>query len=215
VHVPDGFLSPQTYGPAYAVATGCWALGLRRLRRRLDEQTIPRLAVLTALAFALMAVAIPLPGGTSVHGSGIALLAVLFGVWPTFMALSLVLLMQAVLFGEGGVTALPVNALAMGLAGAATARAVHRLVRPASETAALFLAGWLSVVVASILVATVLGIQPLIARDAAGDPLFFPFGLGTVLPAVVVPHLLLGIGEGILTVLVVRIVRRLDRKEAA
>lgn len=210
MHVPDGFLSPQTYGPAYGVAVGCWAYGLQRLRRTLSEETIPRLAVLTALAFVLMAIAIPLPGGTSAHAGGVALLAVLFGVWPTFLAISLVLLLQAVLLGEGGITTLPVNALAMGLGGGAAARAGYVALRRLNETAALATAGWLSAVVPALLTATVLGVQPLIARDAAGEPLFFPYGLRTVLPALVIPHLVLGIGEGVLTVLVVRIVRRLD-----
>ena len=76
MHIPDGFISPRFFVPAYAVAAGCWACAVRRLRRDLPEEAIPRLAVLTALAFVLMMVAIPLPGGTSVHATGVALLAV-------------------------------------------------------------------------------------------------------------------------------------------
>ncbi len=199
MHIPDGFISPQTYLPAYAVCAGLWWLGVRRVKASLDEETLPYVAVLTALSFVLMMVAIPLPGGTTVHAAGIALLAVNFGVWMAFLAVSLVLAMQALLFGDGGITTLSVNALAMGFAGSVTAWASWRLLKPCNEMLALFLAGWISVLLPALLVALVLGIQPLIAQDATGKPLFFPFGLEVTLPAVLIPHALVGIGEGILT----------------
>lgn len=208
MHVPDGFLSPQTYLPAYAIAAGGWAWATRVLQRRLDETLLPRLAVLTALGFVLMSVMLPLPGGTSVHASGIGILAVVFGPWITFAAVSLVLLLQALVFGAGGITVLPVNALAMGLAGSAAACLAYRLLHPIDERAGLFAAGWLATVVPALLIALVLGIQPAIAHTADGQPLFFPFGLSVTLPALVVPHVVLGVGEGLLTILVVRFLRR-------
>lgn len=204
MHIPDGFIAPQVYVPAYAATAGLWAIGLHRLKSRLREETIPQLAVMTALAFVLMMVAIPWPGGTSIHASGVAVLAVCFGPWTAFVATSLVLLMQALVFGAGGVTALPVNALAMGLAGGLTAGGVHRVLARWNRSAALVAAGWFSVVVPAAIVAVALGVQPLIARAEDGTPLFFPFGLGTTLPAVIVPHLVVGVGEGVLTLLVVR-----------
>ena len=93
MHVPDGFLSPQTYVPAFALAAGAWAYAARALRQRLDDTLLPRLAVLSALGFVLMSVMLPLPGGTSVHASGIGILAVVLGPWITFAAVSLVLLL--------------------------------------------------------------------------------------------------------------------------
>ena len=100
MHIPDGFIAPQMYLPLYAVAVPVWAYALRRVRAVLDERGIPLLAVVTALAFVLSMIAIPLPGGTTVHATGIGLLAVLFGVWTAFASLSLVFLMQALLFGR-------------------------------------------------------------------------------------------------------------------
>jgi cobalt/nickel transport system permease protein len=208
VHVPDGFLSPQTYVPAYALAAGAWAYAARTLRQRLDETLLPRLAVLCALGFVLMSVMLPLPGGTSVHASGIGILAVVFGPWITFAAVSLVLLLQALVLGAGGITVLPVNALAMGLGGSVAACLGYRPLRRVGERAGLFAAGWLAAVVPAVLVASVLGIQPAIAHTAEGQPLFFPFGLAVTLPAVVVPHVVLGVGEGLLTILVVSFLRR-------
>jgi cobalt/nickel transport system permease protein len=208
VHVPDGFLSPQTYVPAYLAAAGAWAYAARRLRRELDETLLPRLAVLSALSFALMSVMLPLPGGTSVHASGVGILAVVLGPWLTFATVSLVLLLQALLLGAGGVTVLPANALAMGLAGSAAACLGYRLVGRFGERAGLFAAGWLATVVPAALLAVLLGIQPAIAQSADGQPLFFPFGLSVTLPAVLLPHAALGVAEGLLTVLVVSFLRR-------
>lgn len=214
MHIPDGFIAPQVYLPAYAAAAVGWALALRRLRSSLDETTLPRLAVLTALSFVLMMVAIPLPGGTTVHAEGVALLAVNFGIATAFLAASVVLALQALMFGAGGVTALPVNAIALGLVGASVAVLVRRVAGKRFETAGLFAAGWCAVVVSSLIVATVLGVQPMIAHDAAGVPLFFPFGLEVTLPAVVLPHLLVGIGEGVLTLGVTRLLIRLNAGRA-
>jgi cobalt/nickel transport system permease protein len=208
MHVPDGFIAPQMYLPAYGLAAGLWAHGLRRLRATLGDETIPRLSVLTAFSFAAMMVMVPLPGGTSAHATGIALLALLFGVWTAFVSVSLVLLLQALLFGAGGVTALPLNALAMGLVGSAVAWHSFRLLRRLHEDFALMAAGWLSVNVAALLMALALGLQPAIAHAEDGQPLFFPFTLSVTVPAVMIPHAVVGVGEGALTLLVWRTVRR-------
>ena len=212
MHIPDGFISPKTYLPAYGLSAGLWMYGLSRLREKMDEEAVPMVAVLTALSFILMMILIPLPGGASAHAMGVAILAVLFGVWVSFTSISLVLLIQALLFGDGGITSLPVNALAMGFAGSVSAYYVFRLLRPFQLRAALFAAGWFSVNISALVSAVVLGIQPAIAHTAEGMPLFFPFGLSTTLPAVMIPHSLIGIGEGILTVLMFQFFDKLKGK---
>lgn len=207
MHIPDGFLSPQTYLPAAAFAVGAWAWAAQGLRTQLDETLIPRLAMLTALAYGLGLVMLPLPGGTSGHALGVAMLALLFGLRLAFLAYSGVLLLQALLFGAGGLTALPINALAMGLAGATITLAAFRLLKRLNETVAVAVAAWLSVMVSGALVALVLGIQPLIAHKPDGTPLFFPFGLEITLPAVLIPHVFIGLGEAALTLMVWRYAR--------
>jgi cobalt/nickel transport system permease protein len=208
VHVPDGFIAPQVYLPAYVLAGAAWAWAGRHLRRDLDETLVPRLAVLTALTYALGLVMLPLPGGTSGHAVGIGLLGLLFGVRLAFVAYSLVLVLQSLLLGAGGITALPINALCIGLAGAAAAVVLRRGLSGIGETPAVAVAAAVSVLLPALLVASILGLQPGIAQGDDGTPLFFPFGLDVTLPAVLLPHLVIAAGEAGLTVLVWRYARR-------
>ena len=125
------------------------------------------------------------------------------------------LLLQALLFGAGGITALPVNALAMGLAGAAAAWLAFSSLRGWNERVALFAAGAVAVLLPALLVALALGIQPLVAHAPDGTPRFFPFGLSVTLPAVLLPHLVVAVGEGVLTVIAYRYVAALRTPRAA
>ncbi len=208
MHIPDGLIAPQVYLAAYAVAVPAWAYAVRKVARDFDDALIPRLAVLTALAFVLTTVMVPLPGGTSGHLIGVGLLALAFGVWPAFLAYSLVLMLQSLLLGAGGITVLAINALAMGLVGAAVTVGCRRLLQNIHRPASVIVGVWMGVVVAATLVALVLGIQPMMGSDANGQPLFFPFGPSVTLPVVVGPHLIIGIGEGVLTWMVLSMVQR-------
>ena len=208
MHIPDGLISPQTYLPALALAAPLWLLAGRRLKARLGDEALPRLAVFTALAFLLSTLMLPLPGGTSGHAVGVGLLALVFGPWIAFMAYSLVLLLQAVVVGAGGITALPVNALAMGLVGAWVTVGLHAALRRLGEAVAVVVAVWAGVMVAALILALVLGLQPSIAQAPDGTPRFFPFGPAVTLPALLIPHALIGAGEAALTLLVYRHARR-------
>jgi cobalt/nickel transport system permease protein len=207
MHIPDGFISPQTYLPAYALAGVAWFWAARSLRDQLDEQTVPKLAAMTALAYGIGLIMVPVPGGTSGHAVGVAMLTLLFGVRLAFLSYSLVLMLQSLLFGAGGITALAINALALGLVGALATEAVFRVMRGIHETVAVVVAAWSSVMLPALIVALVLGIQPSIAQGENGMPLFFPFGLSIVLPAVLIPHALIGIGEAVLTLFIWRFAR--------
>lgn len=208
MHIPDGLISPQTYLPALALAVPLWALAARRLRHELGDETLPRLAVFTALAFLLSTLMLPLPGGTSGHAVGVGLLALVFGPWAAFMAYSLVLVLQAVVVGAGGITSLPVNALVIGLLGAWTTVALHGALRRLGEGPAVVIAVWTAVMLSALGLALVLGLQPAIAQAPDGTPRFFPFGPAITVPALLVPHALIGAGEAVLTLLVFRHARR-------
>ena len=209
MHIPDGYLSPITYISSYAVAVPLWVVAFRRLKEKLNEESLPVLASLSALSFVIMMFNIPIPGGTSGHALGVALITIVFGRWIGFLSLSLVLFIQALLFGDGGITSFAVNALSMGFVGAFSADFVFKKFK--SKSYAPFLAGWVSAVSASVVIAFVLGIQPLIAVSDSGEPLYFPFSLSVTFPAVVGSHILFfGLVEGVFTSLAYKFLQRIE-----
>jgi len=209
MHIPDGYLSPATCGAAYAVAVPLWMIGLKKVKSALDEESLPFIASLTALSFIIMMFNIPIPGGTSGHAVGASLLAILFGPWVSFVSVSLALLIQALLFGDGGVTTFAANSLGMAGAGAWGGWWIYRAVR--GRRFAPFVAGWGSLVLSSVVIGLFLGIQPMIATGADGRPLYFPFGLTATMTALVGAHMLaFGVVEGIFTQLGYRFLLKIE-----
>ncbi|ADO44861.1 cobalamin (vitamin B12) biosynthesis CbiM protein [Hydrogenobacter thermophilus TK-6] len=208
MHIPDGFVAPQVYVPAYLIDGLFLVYSFGKFRKALKEKTIPYIASLSLLSFVLMSVAVPLPGGTSVHSLGVASLSLLFGPWVAFLCVSLLLFLQAVVFGEGGITTFPINSIGMGLLGSFCAFYTYRVMRAFfSDKISLFLAGFLSTLFSALLIAVILGLHPHLFKDASGKPLYFPFGFSVVIPALLLPHIIVGVGEGILTYLVVEFLK--------
>lgn len=204
MHIPDGFISPQTYIPAIAISAALLALAYRKIE--LDAQKIPLIAGVSAISFVMMLIAIPFPGGTTMHLGGVAIISLLFGPWIAFSSVSLVLLIQALLFGEGGITSYPINIIAIAFIGSFSSYYSYKLLSSFSKNGAMLVAGWASIFLSSVVIAFVLGIQPLIA-SVDGTPLYFPFGLSVTLPSVIIPHILLGIAEGLVTLSGVKFLR--------
>jgi len=202
MHVPDGFLSPLVTLPAYAAATPLWALGVRRHFGSAQVEALPVLGSLTAVAFVIQTLMIPIPGGTSTHLLGVPLLALRYGPLAAFVAESLVLVLQALLLGAGGVTVLAVNALAMGLIGPSAGWLLHRVLRPVHAGAAAFLGAAVALPVAAAVVAGVLGLQQRL------DPSYFPGPLPVVAAALLLPAVLAGLLEGAYTLVAMRLLGR-------
>ena len=205
MHIPDGFISPITYIPAYAASAALWYIASKKVE--IDSQNVSFLATLSALSFVFMMIAIPLPGGTSAHLSGIALLALIFGPWLSFVAASLVLVVEALIFGEGGITTLGINILAIAFIGSFSSYYVYKVLKRRNETLAIFLAGWVGVNLSAVFIAFLLGIQPIIA-SIEGKPLFFPFDIKTTTLAIMIPHMLIGLAEGAVTVILYRFLKK-------
>jgi cobalt/nickel transport system permease protein len=163
-------------------------------------EALPVMGSLTALAFVLQTLRIPVPGGTSVHLVGMALLALLRGPLAAFACEGLVLAVQALFFGAGGVTTLGVNALAMGLVGPGVAWLAFRAGRRLGEGPAAFVAAWAGTQAASLAVALVLALQH------ALDARVFPVPPAVVLGATMLPSLVVtGVVEGAYTVAVLAV----------
>jgi cobalt/nickel transport system permease protein len=197
MHIPDGYLSPITCIATYAAALPLWVIAFKKLKQQLDETTLPLIASLSALSFIIMMFNIPIPGGTSGHAVGASLIAILFGPWVASLCVSLVLLIQALVFGDGGVTTFGANALLMAFASSFSSYFIFKMFK--TKTFAPYVSGWIGVVCASLVLTLLLGIQPLIAT-LDGQPLYFPFGFAITFPAVVGSHMLFfGIVEAIFT----------------
>ncbi|HIE35352.1 MAG TPA: cobalamin biosynthesis protein CbiM [Campylobacterales bacterium] len=205
MHIPDGYISPMTYIPAYAITITLWYKAYKKFE--LSSEDISFLAMLSALSFVFMMVAIPLPGGTSAHLSGVALLAILFKPWPSFAAISLVLLIEAIIFGQGGITTLGINVIAIAFLGSFSSYYLFKFVKTKNETLALFLAGWIGVNLPALFIALILGVQPLIA-SIDNKPLFFPFDLKVTTFAIMVPYFLIGVIEGVVTIVLYRFLKK-------
>ena len=198
MHVPDGFLDVPTSVATGAVAVAGVGLALRGARRELDDRTAPMAGLVAAFVFATQMLNFPVGAGTSGHLLGGALAAVLVGPWTGVLCLAVVLLVQALLFADGGITALGTNITLMGIVGVGV--------------------GWLLFVLARKVLPKRIGMVPVAAGFAAlltvpiaafTFVLLFavggqaPVSLGAVLTAMIGWHVLIGIGEAVITALVV------------
>jgi len=209
MHIADGYLSPATCMVSYAIVLPLWAVAFKKLKENLNEETMPLIASLSALSFIVMMFNIPIPGGTSGHAIGVGIISILFGPWIGFLSVSLVLFIQALLFGDGGLSTLAVNSLGMGFAGAFSASFIYGLTKKYKYS--LLLSGWASAVGASVVIALVLGVQPYFGADSGGNPLYFPFGLDVTIPAIIGSHILFfGVVEAIFTQLSYKFLTKLE-----
>lgn len=198
MHVPDGFLdAPTSIGTGVVAAAGV-AVALRKARAELDDRTAPMAGLVAAFIFAGQMINFPVGAGTSGHLLGGALATVLVGPWTGALCVSVVLIVQALFMADGGVTAIGTNITLMALGGCFIGYAVFRglmMVLPkrlSSVPPAAAVAALLSVP----LVAVVFTVLFAIGGTA-------PVEIGDVLTAMVSWHTLIGIGEAVVTGLVV------------
>ena len=215
MHIPDGYLGPATYGAMYGIMAPVWAIASRKLARTLKTKEAPTLALGAAFSFVIMLFNIPMPGGTTGHAVGATLIAVLLGPWAATIAVSVALVIQAFLFGDGGITAIGANCFNIAYAGSFVGYGIYRLLAGGPAVAerrrltAAGIAAYASLNISAFLTAVQLGIQPLIARGVDGKPLYAPFPLELAVPAIALEHLLLfGFVEAAVTVLVLRYIMK-------
>lgn len=210
MHIPDGYLSPQTYIPLYGVSVVFWGVALKKLKKELSSKEVPYLAMAAVFSFLIQMFNIPIPGGSTGHAVGGAITALLLGPWTAVIAISLALIVQAIVFGDGGITAIGANCFNMAVVIPFVSYGVFKAIRGRATAGkrlfvAAFLSGYLGLVVAAIITGFEFGIQPMIAHGPDGRPLFAPYPLSVAVPAMAIEHLaLFGIAEGLITALLLR-----------
>ena len=192
MHAPDGFFSTGLAILGWLVAAGLIALAIRNTRDQLGERQVPLMGILAAAIFAGQMINFTIPGGTSGHLIGGALAAILLGPWAGLLVMTAVIAVQALLFQDGGLLAMGLNIINMGVLTAFVGYFVYRPVRRVipGRTGRLLGAAagaWLSLVVTAAFAAVELALS-------GTSP------LGFALPAMVGVHALIGVGEALLTV---------------
>jgi cobalt/nickel transport system permease protein len=206
MHIPDGYLSPSTCAVMYGGAVPFWYWSLRRVKRQFSARLVPLLAVFSAFCFVVMMFNLPIPGGTTAHAVGVGIAAIILGPRASIVSISAALGIQALFFGDGGITTLGANCFNMAIVGSLVAYGVYRLL--AGRTAivstrrvfAAAMAGYAAINASALLAAIEFGLQPMFFRDAHGAPLYCPYPLSITIPAMMIGHLTLaGLAELVLT----------------
>lgn len=200
MHIPDGFLDGKTMVATAALSVGGLTLAVRQLRRHLPRRRVPLMGLAAAFVFAAQMLNFPIAGGTSGHLLGSVLIAVLLGPGAAVIVLAAVLIVQCLVFADGGLLTLGANIFNMGIVagvgGYAIYRGVQRLVGgPRGVIMGAAFAAWCSATIAAVVVAGELALSGTV-----------PWAI--VFPAMVDVHLLIGLGEAAITVLVVVAIQR-------
>ncbi|MGC2109726.1 MAG: cobalt transporter CbiM [Candidatus Korobacteraceae bacterium] len=206
MHIPDGYLSPSTCGVLYVGAAAGWYSALKRLKRKLMTRVIPLISVFAAFSFVVMMFNLPLPGGTTGHALGVTIATIVLGPSGGILAISIALVIQALFFGDGGISTLGANCFNMAIVGSLVAYAGYRLLASGSaitsrrRVIASAVAGYLAVNAAALAAAVEFGIQPTLFHDASGTPLYAPYPLKVAIPAMMIGHLTFaGLAEAVIT----------------
>jgi cobalt/nickel transport system permease protein len=216
MHIPDNYLSPATCGVMAAAMVPVWTIAVRKVTQEVEKASIPLLGIGAAFAFLIMMFNVPLPGGTTGHAVGGTLLAVVLGPWSACISISTALLVQALLFGDGGILSFGANCFNMAFVIPFLGYFLYTFIRqrvkePAAEYAGLAVSSYFAIAIAALCAAIEFGLQPLLAHDAAGLPLYCPYPLSVAIPAMLIPHLAVaGVVEAGFTAGIVAFLRRVS-----
>ena len=214
MHIPDGYLAPAV-SLALAIPTvPAWGLATQRVKKVLNNRTVPLLAIFSALSFTIMMFNVPVPGGTTAHGVGGTLIAVVLGPWAAVIAVSTALILPALFFGDGGILAIFANCLNIGILLPFVGYGTYRVLAarsPMLSTRRAVAAGvgaYVGITVAALGVGIELGIEPALF-SSNGHALYSPYGLSEAVPAMLAAHAFgASIVEGLITGLGVAYLQR-------
>lgn len=217
MHIPDGYLGPHTYIAFWIIMIPIWYYAGQKLTTELRSKQVPLLALSAAFSFVIMMFNIPVPGGSSGHAVGAGIIAIIIGPWAAIIAISVTLVLQAMIFGDGGITAIATNCFNMGVVVPFVAYYAYKFISgnsaitSSTRVIAAAIAGWLSLTLATLCAGFELGIQPILEHTAEGVPLYMPYPLSVTIPAMVLEHaLVFGILEALITAIIFAYIQRTD-----
>ena len=214
MHIPENYLSPQTCAVMAAAMVPVWYKTVKKVKETVPKDKMPLLGVFAAFSFLGMMFNIPIPGGTTGHAVGGTLIALLLGPEAACIAVTIALLLQALLFGDGGILAFGANCFNMAFVLPFVGHAIYHFVKdrisaPSGKYIAAGVGAYMGINAAALCAAFEFGIQPYLFHDAAGNALYCPYGLTVSIPAMMFGHLTIaGLAEVIFTVALYAFVSR-------
>ena len=217
MHIPDGYLGPNTYIAFWIIMIPIWYYAGKKLSSELRSKQVPLLALAAAFSFVIMMFNVPIPGGSTGHAVGGAIIGIVLGPWAAVIAISVALVLQALMFGDGGITAIAANCFNMAVVMPFVAYYTYKLISGGTEITssrrviAAAIAGYISLALAAAFTGFEFGIQPILHHTAEGVPLYMPYPLNVALPAMVLEHVLgFSILEALITALIFAYIQRTD-----
>jgi cobalt/nickel transport system permease protein len=181
----------------YVIMIPIWFVASRKVERNLKTKQIPWLAFGVAFSFVIMMFNFPAPGGTTGHAVGAAIIALTLGPWFGFLGVTGALLIQCLLFGDGGITTFAANSFNMGLVTSFVSYYVYRLLAARAPLLsrrrwlAAAASGYIGLNAAAMCCAIELGLQPILYHTVNGTPLYAPFPLSISIPAMMISHMVI------------------------
>lgn len=216
MHIPENYLSPATCAVMGASMVPVWRKAVEKVKTEIPKAKIPLLGIGAAFSFLLMMFNIPLPGGTTGHAVGGTLIAILLGPYAACICVTVALLIQTLLFSDGGILSFGANCFNMAFALPFLGYFIYKFIKDRVKTdkgeyIGIALGSYAGINVAALCTAIEFGVQPLLFKDAAGLPLYCPYSLSMSIPAMIIPHLLVaGVVEAIFTVAIVAFIKKVS-----
>ena len=213
MHIPDNYLSPQTCAVMTAAVIPAWTISIKKIKQTLPPEKVAMMGVGAAFSFLGMMFNVPLPGGTTGHAVGGTLIALLLGPYASCISVSIALLLQALIFGDGGILSFGANcfnmAFVLPFVGFAVAHAIspHWSRNRCRDLIGAGIGSYIGINAAALSAAIEFGIQPMLFKDTAGNALYSPYGLNLSIPAMMAGHLtIFGLAEVVFTVVILAFV---------
>jgi cobalt/nickel transport system permease protein len=198
MHIPDGWLSLIVSVAAFIITAIFWVISFRKIK--LAEQQVPMMGLLTALFFAAMFANYPVLFGTTAHLLGAAVIGLILGPFAGLISMTIILVLQALLFGDGGIVSLGANVLNMGVIGVFIPcilfYGVNEAFKPKSRGTILGLV-FVSAFIGDLLAAVGAAVELSLSSGV------FPYALNVTLPAMFINHSIIGVAEGVVSVIIV------------